>query len=96
MGYFYFEVMAKPTLRNASEICVAEAKCRKIWEIIDRRWTGMLHRPIHAAGAYLNLYFCDKDSMLDDPESGPLFMLGMAHAAYFPHDCAAVDGDGSI
>jgi hypothetical protein len=51
----------------------------------------MLHRPIHAAGAYLNLYFCEKDSMLDDPESGPLFMLGMAHAAYFPHDCATVD-----
>lgn len=51
----------------------------------------MLNRPIHAAGAYLNLTFFEKGSMLDDPESGPLFMLSMAHAAYFPHDCAVVD-----
>ena len=33
-----------------------------IWELIDRRWTGMLHRPIHATGLFLNpafSYKCD-------------------------------------
>jgi hypothetical protein len=25
-----------------------------IWEIIDQRWDNQLHRPLHAAGYYLN------------------------------------------
>lgn len=41
---------------------LAEAKCRKIWEIKDRRWTGMLYiYNLHAAGAYPNLDFGEKD-----------------------------------
>ena len=28
-----------------------------IWGLIDERWNNTLHRPIHAAGLYLNLAF---------------------------------------
>ena len=30
------------------------AKCGPIWAIIDERWKNQLHRPIHAAGYFLN------------------------------------------
>ena len=35
-----------------------------LWDVIDSRWTGMLHRPIHAATLFLNsafLYKCSFD-----------------------------------
>ena len=25
-----------------------------LWEVIDQRWDNQLHRPLHAAGYYLN------------------------------------------
>ena len=28
-----------------------------LWEIIDARWDNQLHRPLHAAGYYLNPQF---------------------------------------
>jgi hypothetical protein len=31
-----------------------------LWDLIDTRWTGMLHRPIHAATVFLNPAFSYK------------------------------------
>ena len=31
-----------------------------LWDVIDSRWTGMLHQPIHAATLFLNLTFSYK------------------------------------
>jgi hypothetical protein len=31
-----------------------------LWDLIDTRWTGMLHRPIHAAAIFLNPAFSYK------------------------------------
>ena len=53
MGYIY-EAMdqAKEQIRAAYKDRVT--KYGPIWEIIDRRWNTQLHRPIHAAGYFLN------------------------------------------
>ena len=53
MGYIY-EAMdqAKEQIRAAYKDRVA--KYGPIWEIIDHRWNNQLHRPIHAAGYFLN------------------------------------------
>lgn len=39
-----------------------------LWDVIDSRWTGMLHRPIHAATLFLNLAFSYKCSFDFDGE----------------------------
>ena len=39
-----------------------------IWELIDSRWTGMLHRPIHAAALFLNPAFSYKCNFDFDAE----------------------------
>jgi hypothetical protein len=53
MGYIY-EAMdqAKEQIRATYKDRVT--KYGPIWEIIDRRWNNQLHRPIHAAGYFLN------------------------------------------
>jgi len=53
MGFIY-EAMdqAKEQIRAACKDRVA--KYGPIWEIIDQRWNNQLHRPIHAAGYFLN------------------------------------------
>ena len=53
MGYIY-EAMdqAKEQIRASYKDRVA--KYGPIWDIIDRRWNTQLHRPIHAAGYFLN------------------------------------------
>ncbi|KAH9291633.1 hypothetical protein KI387_043179, partial [Taxus chinensis] len=53
MGYIY-EAMdqAKEQIRAAYKDRVT--KYGPIWEIIDNRWNNQLHRPIHAAGYFLN------------------------------------------
>lgn len=53
MGYIY-EAMdqAKEQIRAAYKDRVA--KYGPIWKIIDHRWNNQLHRPIHAAGYFLN------------------------------------------
>ncbi|XP_020518380.1 uncharacterized protein LOC110006618 [Amborella trichopoda] len=39
------------------------AKYAPIWEIIDDKWDRQLHRPLHAAGYYLNpkIFYADAD-----------------------------------
>ncbi len=53
MGFIY-EAMdqAKEQIKVAYKDRVA--KYGPIWDIIDRRWNNQLHRPIHAAGYFLN------------------------------------------
>lgn len=53
MGFIY-EAMdqAKEQIRAACKDIVA--KYGPIWEIIDQRWNNQLHRPIYAAGYFLN------------------------------------------
>ena len=43
-----------------------------IWRKIDARWTPQLHRPLHAAGYYLNpqLRYGDKFSHVDEVRKG--------------------------
>ena len=40
-------------------------KYRRIWEIIDNRWNNQLHRPIHAAGYFLNPRYHYKNRLGD-------------------------------
>ena len=53
MGFIY-EAMdqAKEQIKRAYKDKVA--KYGPIWAIIDERWNNQLHRPIHAAGYFLN------------------------------------------
>jgi hypothetical protein len=39
-----------------------------IWDLIDSRWTGMLHRPIHAVALFLNPAFAYKCNFDFDDE----------------------------
>ena len=39
-----------------------------LWDVIDSRWTGMLHRPIHAAALFLNPAFAYKCNFRFDGE----------------------------
>lgn len=56
MGYIY-EAMdrAKETILKSFDN--HREKCKKVLDIIDRRWDSQLHHPLHAAGYYLNPYF---------------------------------------
>jgi hypothetical protein len=60
MGYLY-EAMdrAKESIRAYYVEKGDQGNERKemIWMVIDDRWNNTLHRPIHAAGLYLNLAF---------------------------------------
>ena len=57
-----------------------------LWDLIDTRWTRMLHRPIHAATIFLNLAFSYKCNFDFDGEvmegllvfRGWYLMLGFA------------------
>ena len=42
------------------------AKYGPIWETIDNRWNNQLHRPIHAAGHFLNPRYHYRVQLGDD------------------------------
>ncbi|XLR35127.1 hypothetical protein S83_063027, partial [Arachis hypogaea] len=53
MGFIYEEMTsAKKKIRDAFQ--GVETSYIPIWDIIDARWGNQLHRPLHAAGYYLN------------------------------------------
>jgi hypothetical protein len=60
MGYLY-EAMdrAKEAIRSyyVGKGTPGFNRHMMLWDLIDTRWTGMLHRPIHAAALYLNPAF---------------------------------------
>lgn len=66
MGYVY-EAMdkAKEAIMKAFE--GNEEKYSKVFEIIDNRWECQLHRPLHAAGYYLNpqFFYSSLSSLVD-------------------------------
>ncbi|KAJ9553070.1 hypothetical protein OSB04_017115, partial [Centaurea solstitialis] len=53
MGYIY-EAMDRAKESIAKSFPNQEELYQKTFEIIDRRWEHQLHRPLHAAGHYLN------------------------------------------
>ncbi|KAL8490386.1 hypothetical protein ACS0TY_025559 [Phlomoides rotata] len=55
MGYIYEALnRAKETIKKSFQ---DKEQYRKAFEIIDSRWNCQLHRPLHAAGYYLNPQF---------------------------------------
>ena len=71
MGYIY-ELMDLPKEKIAFNCWGVERKYCPIWRKIDARWTPQLHRPLHAAGYYLNpqLRYGDKFSNVDEVRKG--------------------------
>ncbi|XP_057828565.2 uncharacterized protein LOC131039743 [Cryptomeria japonica] len=68
MGYVY-EAMdgAKEVIRSKLEN--NRDKYMPLWDIIDRRWDGQMHTPLHAAGYFLNpLLFYKTDFLEIDAE----------------------------
>ena len=53
MGYIY-EAMDRAKEQIKANFNGVESRYRPIWDKIDRRWDMQLHRPLHAAGYYLN------------------------------------------
>ncbi|RVX05738.1 hypothetical protein CK203_027381 [Vitis vinifera] len=71
MGYIY-ELMDSAKEKIAFNCRGVERKYGPIWRKIDARWTPQLHRPLHAAGYYLNpqLRYGDKFSNADEVRKG--------------------------
>ena len=71
MGYIY-ELMDSAKEKIAFNCGGVERKYDPIWRKIDARWTPQLHRPLHAAGYYLNpqLRYGDKFSNVDEVRKG--------------------------
>ncbi|RVW97933.1 hypothetical protein CK203_021221 [Vitis vinifera] len=71
MGYIY-ELMDSAKEKIAFNCRGMERKYGPIWRKIDARWTPQLHRPLHAAGYYLNpqLRYGNKFSNVDEVRNG--------------------------
>ncbi|RVW34182.1 hypothetical protein CK203_106000 [Vitis vinifera] len=71
MDYIY-ELMDSVKEKIAFNCRGVERKYGPIWRKIDARWTPQLHRPLHAAGYYLNpqLRYGDKFSHVDEVRKG--------------------------
>ena len=71
MGYLY-EAMdrAKETIWNyyVGKGTPRHNRHMLLWDLIDSRWTRMLHRPIHAVALFLNLAFTYKCNFDFDDE----------------------------
>lgn len=64
MGYIYKAMdAAKEAIQNSFE--GSEEKYKEIFAIIDWRWKCQLHRPLHAAGHFLNPEYFYKNPRLD-------------------------------
>ena len=66
MGYIY-EAMDQTNEQIKATYKDRVAKYGPIWEIIDRIWNNQLHRPIHAAGYFLNPSYQYRDHIDQDP-----------------------------
>ncbi|XP_031741324.1 uncharacterized protein LOC116403832 [Cucumis sativus] len=67
MGYIY-EAMDRAKEAIAKSFNNNEEKYKDIFTIIDKRWELQLHRPLHAAGYYLNpsFYYSNPNIQEDD------------------------------
>ncbi|CAJ2670809.1 unnamed protein product [Trifolium pratense] len=67
MGYLYEEMdLAKENIKSSFN-GVARSYT-PLWNIIDQRWDKQLHRPLHAAGLYLNPKIRYAPGFVDDDE----------------------------
>ena len=60
MGYLYGAMdRAKATIQSyyVGKGTPEHTRYMMIWDLIDSRWTRMLHQPIHAATLFLNPYY---------------------------------------
>ncbi|XP_057954145.1 uncharacterized protein LOC131148466 [Malania oleifera] len=71
MGFLY-EMMDSAKEKIAANFYRKEKKYGPIWSKIDDRWTQQLHRPLHAAGYYLNpqLHFKENFSDCEEVKKG--------------------------
>ncbi|XP_059661220.1 uncharacterized protein LOC132307463 isoform X3 [Cornus florida] len=68
MGYIY-AAMDRAKEAIAKSFGEVEDKYKDIFEIIDKRWNIQLHRPLHAAGYYLNPgYFYSNPKIEEDED----------------------------
>ncbi|KAA0053509.1 uncharacterized protein E6C27_scaffold190G00660 [Cucumis melo var. makuwa] len=68
MGYIY-KAMDRAKEAIAKSFNNNEVKYKDIFTIIDRRWELQLHRPLHAAGYYLNpSFYYSNPSIQEDDE----------------------------
>ena len=68
MGYIY-EAMTRAKDTIVRSFNRNEEKYKEIFKIIDKRWEIQLHRPLHAAGYFLNPeFFYDKLEIEHDVE----------------------------
>jgi len=77
MGYLYEGMdSAKETIRSyyVGRGTPRYNKHMMLWELIDNRWTGMLHRPIHATTLFVNPDFSYKCNFDFDAEVMEGFM----------------------
>lgn len=66
MGYLY-EAMDRA--KEAIQASFSDhRKYKRVFEIIDKRWDGQLHRPLHATGHVLNpeLFYDNEERILGD------------------------------
>ncbi|KAI3730392.1 hypothetical protein L1987_61562 [Smallanthus sonchifolius] len=73
MGYIY-EAMTRAKDAIAASFLNRKDEYKKAFEIIDKRWECQLHRPLHAAGFFLNPEFYYDN--IEKAKSGPV-MRGM-------------------
>ncbi|KAL4188934.1 hypothetical protein AMTRI_Chr08g162900 [Amborella trichopoda] len=64
MGFIY-DAMERVKNEIAENLGNDATKYAPIWEITDDKWDRQLHRPLHAAGYYLNLKFFYADVDID-------------------------------
>lgn len=57
----------------------AERRYRHIWVIINRRWSNRIHRPLCAAGFYLNLKFFYDDALEAEKDEANKEVLTRLH-----------------
>lgn len=70
MGYIY-EAMDRAKEAICDSFPNKEDEYKKAFEIIDHRWECQLHKPLHAAGHYLNPgFFYDAGELSEEVEDG--------------------------
>ncbi|XP_058009419.1 uncharacterized protein LOC131183187 [Hevea brasiliensis] len=76
MGYIY-EAMDRAKEAIAKSFNEKEEKYRTIFEIIDKQWESQLHRPLHAAGYYLNPEFFYSNKKINEDVEVVTGIFGM-------------------
>eukprot|EP00253_Pinus_taeda_P014402 PITA_14402 len=61
-----------------------------LWEVIDERWNNTLHRPIHAAGIYLNPTFSYPCGFVFDAEIMNGFLTCVQRMVRSPVECTEI------